>query len=590
MYDPSSRRIQVLRDSVASKIAAGEVIDRPFSILRELLDNALDAGSTQIDVRLQEGGIRLLEVRDDGQGMTREDLELCWLPHATSKILHEDDLQALGTLGFRGEALSAVTACARLTIETSRPGETSGYRLQVDHLHQPQIQTIPAAGGTRVRSEDLFHSIPARRRFLKTPGAEALACQKTLEEKALAFPQVAFKLYLEDKLKIHLPAEPLLKRAYRLYSQELAVGMMDEIILKGEGFSGTLLTSRPGLNRSDRKMVHIYANKRKIQEYAFVQAVCHAYGEFLPGGMFPLTFVFLEVDPDLVDFNIHPAKKEARFRNQARIHSRLVETLRRHLEGQRIQSPLAGREAAQPGLFDRALNLPDQVRPRTSLGEPSSAKASPRIPGGSESSFFEAYQRVLSQNQEKSQRVQESGGRSYRYLGQIMGVFLLVEWEERLFIVDQHAAHERILYDSFQEPPIRSQELLLPLEFLLDPERAELLAEREEECRSLGITWETIGPGKFLLKTIPEKCLHLEGEILKFLTTQEGSTADLRRDLFARMSCRAAVMDGDLLDHQTACSLLDQAFLLKEARCPHGRPVWMEFSRQDLYRMFGRIV
>jgi len=588
MESDNSRRVQILRDSVASKIAAGEVIDRPFSILRELLDNSLDAGALNIEVRLKEGGIRSLEVRDDGNGMTKEDLQLCWLPHATSKITHEDDLQKLHTLGFRGEALSAVTACARLTIETGKKGSPVGYRLEVDHLHQPKITEIPLTLGTRVRSEDLFYSIPARRRFLKSSGAETLACQRTLEEKALAFPHVTFKLHVEDKIKLLLPAEPQIKRLYRIFERELAVGMMEEVKIPGDGFSIYALTSRPGLHRSDRKLIHIYANERKIQEYAFVQAVCYAYGEYLPGGMLPCSFIFLTVDPDLVDFNIHPAKKEARFRNQQKIHSRLVEGLRKNLEAQRIRSPLIQDSPQQTGLFDGALHPGPHREVYSHSPSPSPREYGTASGVETPHNFFQAYQRAVTSAQAVGEPESNSG--EFKYLGQIMGVFLLVDWGNRFFLVDQHAAHERILFEEYLANSGRPLNLLIPLNFSLDPEKSELLHERKSELEALGIRWEEGPSGEFKLLSIPEKCQSLEGEILGFLVSQQGSLADLKRDLYARMSCRAAVMDGDRLEPRDAQELLEKAFLLQDARCPHGRPVWVEFTKTDLYRMFGRIV
>lgn len=322
-----SRSIHLLRDQVARKIAAGEVIDRPFSLLRELMDNAVDAGADTIDVHLAGGGTRSVRVVDNGCGMEREDLELCFLPHATSKISEVEDLDRITSLGFRGEALSSIAACSRLRI-TSAVAEGEAFTIEVDNGKLLSLQPSKGRKGTVVEASDLFYSIPARKRFLKSDQAELSACRKLFAEKALAFPEISFRLFSEGELKLFLPASSLIDRVTASYPGQVHASMIHTIQGAGEGFHFTALGSGLSLYRKDRRYIHIYVNKRKIDEFSLVQAVSYGYGEYLPGGTFPVCFLFLEVDPERVDFNIHPAKKEVRFRGLKEIHHQVSSGIR----------------------------------------------------------------------------------------------------------------------------------------------------------------------------------------------------------------------------------------------------------------------
>ncbi|MDC7240500.1 MAG: DNA mismatch repair endonuclease MutL, partial [Spirochaetales bacterium] len=319
---PAQSQVKVLKESVARKIAAGEVIDRPNSIVRELMDNAVDAGATRIDLSLEGGGIDRIRLVDNGRGMSMDDLKLCCLPHATSKIETEDDLMTIKSLGFRGEALSSIAASSRLEIISTKDGETGKLSIQDGRLTDP----VPWRGdrGTIVDARDLFYSIPARRKFLKRPATEGTQCRNTFLEKALPFPDIHFQLSVNGKVRDVLPPSSLKDRVVAAYSSACPAGMMEERKTLIDGAEITIVAGRPEWNRSDRRYMHVYANNRRIDEYAFVQAMQYGYDEILPGGVFPVCFTFLQVDPALVDFNIHPAKREARFRNKGALHHELV--------------------------------------------------------------------------------------------------------------------------------------------------------------------------------------------------------------------------------------------------------------------------
>jgi len=269
---PSPRPIQLLSDPVARKIAAGEVIDRPASVLRELLDNAIDAGSTQILVSWSQGGLREIQVRDDGWGMSPQDLELCILPHATSKISRPEDLEALQTLGFRGEALPSIGACARLEILTRRVQDQEASLLRMDWGSSPRIQSSSANPGTTITVQDLFHTLPGRKRFLKSPGAESRMCKQILEEKALAFPSITFELRVEGKLQAHWPGTQPWERFIQVHGRSLEGNKLFTLEAQEEDWSLWGVGSLPGYVRKDRRMMSVFVNHRRIEEFSFLQA------------------------------------------------------------------------------------------------------------------------------------------------------------------------------------------------------------------------------------------------------------------------------------------------------------------------------
>ena len=278
----TARRIHLLRDSVAQKIAAGEVIDRPFSVVRELLDNSIDSGADSIDLYIEGGGIRRIRVLDNGSGMSREDLELCYKPHATSKISAVGDIYNLHTLGFRGEALASIAACAKLTV-TSAPENSQPHTLEVRNGTPIRLELSRGTQGTVVDVADLFYAMPGRRKFLKSAGAETAACKRTLLEKALPFPSISFRLYTDDQLKLFLPASDLQERIVQAYPGQINPQFLNHVEDEAGRFKIKAVLASPAVQRRDRRNIQVYVNRRRIQEYSLVQAVHYAYEELLPG-------------------------------------------------------------------------------------------------------------------------------------------------------------------------------------------------------------------------------------------------------------------------------------------------------------------
>ncbi len=565
-------RVRVLSESVARKIAAGEVIDRPLAVVRELLDNAIDAGATRIEVRWEAGGTKLIEVVDDGQGMSREDLELCWLPHSTSKIETEHDLETLQSLGFRGEALASIAACSRLTIDTCDRDDGPAHRLTIEGGRNPEVRPVSGVRGTRVRVEDLFADLPARRRFLKTPGAEGNLCRRVLEEKALGSPQVALTLVVDGVRRLHLPSQTEAERVVAVQGAPWKAESLVSWAAEAEGFRLRGYALKPPLSRSDRKGIRVYANRRPLQEYGLVQALCYAFEGYLPGGVYPQAVLFLDVDPALVDFNIHPAKREARFRNLGTIHQTVVESLRSALTAQnlRFSSPEAV-PFQEPLAFDAAPQ----------------GRSGPALRGRAQLPSVSAWDVA---DLTSASEVREAPGDDFRYLGQVLGVFLVAEVGDTLYLVDQHAAHERILYDAFRDHGGKVQELLFPRRFAPEEDVQPLLEAQWQAYEALGVRVRPLGGGEFELLALPQTVAGMEKTVIEFLRTNTKPVADLEKDLYASLSCRAAVMDGDPLDPAAARDLLRRTFALPHARCPHGRPIWTVLTREELFSKVGRLV
>jgi DNA mismatch repair protein MutL len=521
--------------------------------------------------------------------MSREDLELCYLPHATSKIETEGDLEEVSSLGFRGEALSSVATVARLRISSAPDDSGSGHRLVVDGGRLISLGPAPADRGTTVEVADLFYSLPARKRFLKRASAETSMCRTVLLEKALPFPGVVFRFFTDGAMKLFLPADDRLGRVAAAYPDLGDRRMLRAITGSGAGFSFEVVT--PGLDmvRRDRKRLQIYVNGRRVWEYGLVQAVEYAFSDYIPGGLFPSAFVFLEVDPHEVDFNIHPAKREVRIRNLRDIHARLTRTVGEHLKASLGRRAAGGRTPVgapelwgSPGTDGAArgapATAPDGARPVADSPTGWPHQAAESRPAGGAGAAFDLTRRF---------EVPRVAPQSVRYLGQAMRLFLLGEGERGIYLVDQHAGHERLLYERLRSQPQR-QNLLVPIAMETSPEEEELLAARAGELARAGIVVERGEEGTWQLTAVPA----VEGidaeRLSRTLRELAGVSEELERDFYADLACKAAIKDGDVVDSETGARLMEAIFRLETPHCPHGRPLWLELSREQLFHLIGR--
>jgi DNA mismatch repair protein MutL len=574
-HPPVTGSIRILSDDVARKIAAGEVIDRPAAVLRELLDNSLDAGASEISVYIKEGGCEQIRVVDNGTGMVKGDLELSVLSHATSKISMLQDLDRLATLGFRGEALSSIAACARLEITSGvHQHKAPVQRLLVEGGKQLAFEETPGLPGTVVDVSKIFYNMPARKRFLKRSNAETSMCKAVFLEKALAFPGVVFKLWIDGRLSLNLGQAGIIDRVRLLYADTWGADFFETTQADGDSFRITAVCARPEISHRDRKFMQIFVNRRRIFEYSLLQAVEYGYTGFMPGGQKPVAFVFIDIDPAFVDFNIHPAKREARFRNLPVLHNALVVL---------ISSHLSKSLHAIPGSFDRTLppdqSFENQQSPLFTPGEVFSKPIN--------SNSFLTHARQGTSQREKDY----PGVPLFEYLGRLFNVYLAATTDSELILIDQHAAHERILFDQLLERPRAVQELVIPVSFEAEEDERAALEENLGALEESGIRVAAIGAHSFEVRSLPVALQRIpEEELISFLKNVHGTVAELERSVLSLAACRNALKAGDVLDPVSAEELVKKALALPDPHCPHGRPVIARFSHDALDKLFKRLV
>lgn len=559
---------------VASRIAAGEVVDRPASIVRELMDNSIDAQASKITVSLEEGGIRSICVTDNGKGIPKEDLPMAFENHATSKIKTIEDLFNLHTLGFRGEALPSIAACSKLTVSSN------GYKVISDNGIKSELLPGAVTEGTAVLSENLFESIPARKQFLKRPSAEFNECKKVFLEKALGFENIEFILISDGNLMIDLKSTEKKQRVLDIMSLDGSFVRADSLSMSEteDPIKLFAVCSTPAQYKKDRSQIKIFLNGRIIDCFAMVQVIVNAYSIALPGGAFPYFYLFIEDSPSLIDFNIHPAKRECKIRNQNSIYAPLTRMIRNALVPQRNSQ-----QEKHNDLFKY-----------NSSGSYSPSSSEHKEKHVSDISFdpkwFENAKTVLKKAEEKPrERTVVNPDFPYRYIGQVFNTFLVVEKNNEILFIDQHAAHERILYDEITSCKDK-QILAVPYRFETDISVDDFLVENSFIYSDLGVTLVRVQPMVWEITEIPAQCRKNEEKIVSYISSATGDVEEAKKGLFAVIACHAAIKAGDVLDDISAKSLLDKVFRLDAMLCPHGRSFAYSVSREKLFELVGRSI
>lgn len=589
--------IKVLDPLVAQRIAAGEVIERPASVLRELLDNALDAQATTIIASLVDGGLEEITLIDDGEGIAEEDLPLLCESHATSKVRELEDLFHIKSMGFRGEALYSIAAVSKITIASSYKAGTP-YSITIDNGEKGLVFPGGPDKGTRIAVEGLFKQLPARRQFLKRPSTEATMCKNVLQEKALAFNERSFRFITDGKLRLDLLATSKKQRILDILSlnQNVVSSEILELYDTAGRFSLYAVASSPALFRSDRSYIKIFVNNRPIEDYSLVQAVTYGYGELLPGGSFPYCYVFIDVDPTLVDFNIHPTKREVKLRNKAEIHHQIVTMISSQVKRtiprlvqreQTFSEPMLAEQLPQKRTYD----APSGGQSRSHEYHPRyESKQAPIDP-----TWFEKAKEALQQTNMQVTRAKETHDiwaeqaqvPNFVYLGQAFNLFLVAQKGDELFLVDQHAAHERILFDEVRTKG-QIQHLIIPLEFEVERDVDTYLATNLDVYLNLGIKMERSSDLLWQIQSIPALYKNIEAEVVSFIQHQTGDDQEVEKGLYAIVACHAAIKAGDSVDRSTAMAILEKVFALEEPSCPHGRTFVVRLNKDDLSKAVGR--
>ncbi len=576
--------IHVLPPEIASQIAAGEVVERPASVVKELLENALDAHARAISVLVEGAGRKRIEVRDDGEGIPAEEAPLAVARHATSKLRSADDLFRIATLGFRGEALASIASVSRLTLITRTAAAETGVRIRVDGGRAAPPEPTAAPPGTTVRVEDLFFNVPARLKFLKADVTERRAINTLLARYALAYPRVRFKLLLEGRTALQTSGDGD-RRAIlgALYGAEVARQML-EVQAEENGLRLTGFISPPALTRSNRREMTFFVNGRWVQDLPLNKAVLQAYHTLLMVGRYPLTVLFLEVPPASVDVNVHPTKAEVRFREHDRVFSFVNRAVRRAVlayapapRSGAVQHFWGGKSA--PPREGGGLSDWDVAHAFPPPGEapPAEAAAAARAP----------------------QQAAFGGMPILRLVGQVGNTYLVAEGPDGLYLIDQHAAHERVLFEKLMAQAaagqIPSQALLAPVAVTLPPHQAELLTEQLPTLGKLGFEVTPFGPNTFQVRAMPtlfggrDPAAALRALVEDFEEDETPLASALEARIAARVCKRLAIKGGQSLPPAEQEALLRSLEACESPRtCPHGRPTMIHLSVDMLERQFGR--
>lgn len=641
-------KIRILSDSLASQVAAGEVVERPAAVIRELVENSLDAGARHVTVEVQRGGAALIRITDDGCGMDREDAMLCMERHATSKIRTKEDLAAIRTFGFRGEALPSIASVSRFRLATRERESLTGTEIEVLGGKLSAVRDHGGASGTVIEVRSLFFNVPARRKFLRTEATEYAHIEQQFRLHAIANARTAFTLVRDGAVMFHLPAtEDFLERIRGLVGEDLVARLIPLPATEHLGVAVSGYIGGPGLSRSSRQQQITFLNGRPIESPAINYGLKEGFHNALMKGQYPVTFLFLEMDAQAYDINVHPAKKEVRFHDGFAVREAVARAVKRALEtGSKLPSghapsvrpaattlpaesqaelamgapaagravppvdfenqlvrPVSGPSASQPSAEERLRSVPvlpprEEALPETGAishkGSPMKevlASEMPPVQAGAES-----HEAAVANDEPPARKAMPH----FRIIGVLHRLYVLLESTEGLVLMDQHAAHERVNFEkmrrAMEQGGVPSQRLLMPLTLQTSPREADLLRRNVEELARLGIEVEPFGPNTFKVEALPtflktDDPLAWLDQVIEELQSLSTKTSALRlgEDMIATTVCRHSVKANDRLSMPELQALLEELFACEMPYCcPHGRPTLIQMSMNELERKFGR--
>lgn len=633
--------IHVLDEVTANQIAAGEVVERPVNAVKELVENAVDAGASSIEVEIADGGMTYIRVTDDGCGMTEEDAKLSVIRHATSKISSVDNIYHIASLGFRGEALPSIASVSRATITTRRHEDVEGTALEMTGGEITEVKPAGAPAGTTVEVRDLFYNVPARKKFLKSERTESSRINSMVGKLSLANPDIAFRLINNGRTVIETPGNGrLVDVISALYGTKTA-GEMLPVEEEGENIALEGLISKPSLLKSSRQYQTIIINRRVVESAVVSKAVDNAYHSLLPKNGYPLMVLSFQVPPESIDVNVHPQKREIKFSDEQTVFRLVYHGVLGTLTSQSTADTIAREMIHDPGhevveekdfkpgsirVEDKPLGKPDiglseETRPKTSWGEPAPSYEGRQEKTGSytgekrtpaftpdmekkelftDRSVFEDYRKEEPRREDlKAEPLFEEEKQEDPVipLGQVSDCFILCQHGKDLLIIDQHAAHERVRYDHLAERAegIPVQEILIPYLIHVDIGDVDLLADHKGDIERLGITFEQAGPDVIRITGAPEDLSAAEmermvGDIVKAYHEKDvPSPETMRHRMMAYAACRGAIKRGDPLNIRQMKELIHDLFhTSRPFVCPHGRPTIVKFTPGELGRLFKR--
>lgn len=640
-------KISVLDQNTIDKIAAGEVVERPASVVKELVENAIDAGASAVTVEIKDGGRSLIRITDNGSGIEKEQIPLAFLRHATSKIQKVDDLLRISSLGFRGEALSSIAAVSQVELISKPHDQLVGVRYMIEGGTEKGMEDIGAPDGTTFLIRNLFYNTPARAKFLKTAVTEAGYISSFIEQLALSHPHISFKYMQNGQTKLHTSGNDNLKEViYQVYGRELTRELIPIDVSDPSGdFTIQGFIGKPSISRGNRNFENYYVNGRYVKSKIIMKAIEDAYHTFMMQHKYPFTSLYLTIRGEDVDINVHPTKMEVRFSNQEQVYRMVHEAVLEGLQQkelipqvtldstpEKVEKKNTLPPAAEPFEYQRRKiekteeNQPVAHRIQESLSyqpKPISQKRADVKPettfvpevkkpehSGIKGNVSKEIQPVSSTPQitEATQMelfdgklLSEEAKKRHKIIGQVFDTYWLVQMEDKLYIIDQHAAHEKVLYErivrQMKERRVTSQLLSPPLIISLNLQEQERMKRYHEIFTSMGFEIEAFGGRDYSIRAVPQNLFGMTGEdffieILDHLEEDPSSrTLDALSDRMATMACKAAVKGNQNLSVREAMALIDELLELENPyNCPHGRPTIISMSKYELEKKFKRIV
>ena len=615
--------IQVLDQATINQIAAGEVIDRPASVVKELVENAVDAGATAVSVEIRDGGISLIRVTDNGCGIEKDEIATAFMRHATSKIKSVEDLLSVRSLGFRGEALSSIAAVSQVELITKTADRLNGYRYRIEGGKEIGMEEIGAPDGTTFLMRNLFYNTPARRKFLKTPQTEGAYIADLMERMALSRPDVSFRFKQQDQEKLHTSGNHNVKDLiYQIYGRDAAAQLLEvsgeTTWLKVEGYIG-----KPVLSRGNRSFENYFINGRYIRSNLIGKAIEEAYKPYLMQHRYPFTVLHLTVAPELLDVNVHPSKMELRLRNQEEIFEWLKNTIRTALETRELIPQVSVPEPKVAKTTQPSVSEESFLKEEPIVSKPVSKPiAEPIVPSISKKTEvmtapepFETVRKaqllrenpplVKAEAPEQMQLFEEKiftkeTRKEFRLLGQLFETYWLAEYKDTFLLIDQHAAHEKVLYEKtmadLSSREFMSQAVNPPIILSLNPREEAALKENLSSFAHMGFEIEPFGGREYAVYGVPDNMFSIAKkellmEMIESLTEEGQMSSKLILEKVASLSCKAAVKGNNHLSTAEADALIDQLLGLENPyNCPHGRPTMISMSRYELEKKFKRIL
>ncbi len=615
--------IAILNQETIDKIAAGEVVERPCSVVKELVENAIDAGSTAITVEIKEGGISFIRITDNGCGIERDQVAVAFYRHSTSKIRSAEDLLTVKSLGFRGEALSSISAVARVELITKTYDELTGTRYVIEGSKELSNEEIGAPDGTTFIVKDLFYNVPARRKFLKTAQTEGSYISDMVEKLALSHPDISFKFINNNQTKLHTSGNGNRKDIiYHIFGREISSSLLEVKheceYFKVEGFIG-----KPVITRGNRNYENYFINGRYVKSNILSRAIEEAYKSFLMQHQYPFTVLYFTFFSEL-DVNVHPTKMELRFDNNNEIYVELCDTIYAILSRKEMipEVPVDSTPAPKkivheykepiPEPFEkRRINEVRAAESRSVYGQSVTSTVKdysaiePAVKTPKTSTAYEPAQVVTGTQQTLGDYdkvfLTESAKKQFSIIGQLFKTYWLIEFEDKLYIIDQHAAHEKVLYEKtmarLANKDFTSQRISPPIVMTLDARECEMLEKYRPQIEQFGYEVEHFGGKEYMISAIPDNLFNIDMkdlfiEMLDDFSNATGrQTPDIITEKVASMSCKAAVKGNDKLTLPEINKLIDELLSLDNPyNCPHGRPTIISMSKYEIEKKFKRIV